>query len=187
MAFRYESRNSGTINAQDIMGKSNEENFENLIKQYKELSQEDLINAGTNAFIVLANTIAELWPDNYTQALFAVIVHAVGISCAGMTEMPETKKDAIAKFFLPLGEETATALRNDDNFFHPENYGDEEYNLMIDIFLSPCKEPLLSDYPFRYYQFIMACTVADEINEHGFDKLRSLRKDYMEYCSKNNS
>ncbi len=38
MAFRYESRNSSIINAQDIMGKSNEENFENLIKQYKERS-----------------------------------------------------------------------------------------------------------------------------------------------------
>lgn len=169
------------IDTNEIWDKANEEKFEDLIKQYKKLSPEDLVAAGTNALIAAVNTITELWPNNIMDAFLLFIRHSIGISCTGIKTMTERKKDVIVSFFQPLGDDFVSSLRNNDSYFPPDDYDDEESHQMVTFFLSPCDDPFFSDYPFRYYQFIMACAVADSVNEAGLDKLRSIRKEYINY------
>ena len=185
--FRFEEEKSNIISGYDIMCKSNEESFEDMIKQFKECTPEQVINAGTNAFIEVVNDFQTIWDDDQQvtlQALFAFVEYAINIGCTDMKEVPEAKKDVIGKFFLPLGERTAKALRNGERFFNPSEFTEEDYQEVIEVFLCASLKPLMSPYPFKLYRFIMACAVADSVNEPGLDKVRKLRKDYLAFVRK---
>ena len=81
----------------------------------KEASQEQIATAGANTFVEIFNDFKFIWDqeqETMLSALFAFIEYAINIGCTDMKEVPEEKKKTIGKFFIPLGEETATSLVN---------------------------------------------------------------------------
>ena len=186
-AFDFEERKSSVISSYDIFCKQNGEKLEELIKRYKEASQEQIATAGANALVEIFNDFTTIWNEDQETmllALFAFVEYAINIGCTGMKDVPEKKKNTIGKFFISFGEETAKSLVNGERFFHPEAFTEDEYREVIEVFLSASMKPFQSPYPFKLYQFIIACAVADTVNEPGLDKLRKLRKDYLAHVRK---
>lgn len=104
------------------MRETYDEEFEKLIKKFKNFDDEELIREGAAAFAKIFQIFPKLWDENDTQfveALMIFIVHSTSIACTDMKSVPERKKDLIGKFFLPLGEEMADRMRNETLFFNP--------------------------------------------------------------------
>lgn len=173
---------SRIIDANKIMRETNDEEFEKLIKKFKNFDDEELIREGATAFAEIFQTFPKLWNENdmqFVQVFMIFIVHSTSIACTDMKSVPERKKDLIGKFFLPLGEEMADRMRNDTLYFQPDAFKDNGYNEIMNI-LKASMQPLASPYPFLIYRFIIACIVADGANEAGLNLLRQIRNDYMD-------
>lgn len=176
----------GFVDAYEIMSKENEKLFESDIEQFKKFSQEQLINEGTNAFAELMNYFTRLCetdpelssnPKLRSRFVLNFVRYAHGIACAGMDRVTEKKQDIICKFYASLGE----VIKNSGVFFEPGEFTSNDYDTMIQTYLCASMEPFTSPYIATIYKFLIACTVAESVNESGLDKLRKLRKDYIAF------
>lgn len=184
MAFKNEDRNSHIINTNDIFRKASDENFEKLITEIREANLEGRTNAGRNSFAQLIQQFRYLWDENdsaWVQPLVYFVNIATQIGCYGCETVTQTRKDEIANYFQDL-EAFKNLVKQREDFFDYKELTDEEYQVMINVFLTASLEPLTSGYPNILFTYMICVACADTYNEKGISLIKKLRNEYFDFA-----
>ena len=184
MAFKNEERKSNIISGSDIFRKVVDERFENLINEIKTAGIEGRTNAGRNSFAQLIQQFQYIWDDNesaFIQPLVAFVNIATQIGCYGCDNVTPARKEEVANYFQDLEAFKNLVIQRED-FFDYKDLTDENYQLMINVFLSASLEPLTSGYPDILFAYMICVACADAYNEKGIALIKKLRDEYFEFA-----
>lgn len=184
MAFKNEERKSNIISGSDIFRKVVDERFENLINEIKTAGIEGRTNAGKNSFAQLIQQFQYIWDDNesaFIQPLVAFVNIATQIGCYGCDNVTPARKEEVANYFQDLEAFKNLVIQRED-FFDYKDLTDENYQLMINVFLSASLEPLTSGYPDILFAYMICVACADTYNEKGIALIKKLRDEYFEFA-----
>jgi hypothetical protein len=186
MAFKNEERSSGVSSDIAALRKVADEQFDNLIQQVRDFSAEQRINAGRNTFAEIVKNFQFLWDDTQTaffQSLIAFINFATQIGCVGLKEVSSAKKEEVANYFQDV-EPIKNFVEQRPDFFDYTQLDDENYQLLVEVFLCASLQPLISDYPNTLFTYMLLAACAGETNENGIKVIKRLREDYFDYAPK---
>ena len=186
MAFKDENRTSRIISGTAILQRANDESFESLIEQIQKLNRDERINAGRNNFAQIIQYFQQIWDESDTafiEPLSLFIMIATQLGCAGLKGTTKERKEEVADFFQDI-EAVKKAVEQTEDFFDFDQFDDESYQTLVDVFLSASLEPFTSPYPNTIFTYIILVACADTVNELGLNAVRKLRQDYIIHALK---
>ena len=184
MAFKNEDRSKHIINTDDIFRKVVDERFDNLINEIKGADLEGRTNAGRNSFVQLIQQFQYLWDDNesaFVQPLVWFVNIATQIGCYGRENVTQSCKDEVANYFQDI-EAFKNLVQQREDFFDYKELTDENYQMMINVFLTASLEPLTSGYPDILFTYMICVACADTYNEKGIALIKKVRNEYFEFA-----
>lgn len=184
MAFKNEERGSGFISGPAIMKKACDERFENLINEVRGLSAQERDNAGHNTFVQLLENFHKIWdesPQAWIEPTIMFLRIATWIGMAGMPEGSAAKRKEVIGYVSAM-KELGDAMSMDPQLFDCTCFGDDEYEMMITVFLSASLQPLTSPYPNILFTYMLLVAFADKENTKAVEFIRHLREEYIAYA-----
>lgn len=185
MAFKNEERRDGVIRVNDIWRKSSDEKFEDLIQEIKNSDTEIKTGIARNSFVQVIQNFQYLWDENqsaFIQPLIMFSKIALKIACYGCENISDARIEETINYHEDFAAFKNLLVENKEVVFRGEPLTDDEYQLMINLFLCASLEPLTSSYPNTLFTYMICIACADSYNESGIALIRKLRDDYFEFA-----
>lgn len=184
MAFKNEDRKSHIINGAEIFRKVCDENFEKLINEIREANLEGRTTVGRSSFLQLIQSFQYIWDENksaWVKPLIYFVNIATQIGCYGCETVTQARKDEVANYFQD-SEVFKNLVKQREEFFDYKKLTDEEYQVMVNVFLAASLEPLTSNYPNILFTYMICVACADTYNEKGISLIKKLRNEYFDFA-----
>lgn len=171
---------SGPVIAKKVCDKK----FEELVTEIRNANRAERIQIARSQIADITNYFQTIWdesPQDFVKALLQFLYQAVLIGCTGIQGVSEDKRAEILEFMQDIPQFQGQFIKRKE-FFDYTRMSDEDYQVMVSVFLCASLEPLTSPYPVTLFAFMLCVACANQVNESGIQTIRKLRDDYIAFA-----